>query len=78
VSGERPSAYSEPGHDAGVESLPFTVELWTEDRSAVEAILARVHSVALGQAVFSASRAEYPTRYLTLRRGEKVISESGT
>jgi hypothetical protein len=56
--------------------LPYVVELWTADRSSVEAVVARVQSASLAQAVFNASRAEFPVRFLTLRRGEKVIGDT--
>ena len=62
--------------DINEELLPFVVELWTEDRSDVESVLARVQSASLGQAVFSASRADFPNRLLTLRRGSKVIADT--
>lgn len=76
MSGDRQSTF--PGSDeAGAQGLPFVVELWTEDRSAVQTVLARVQSISLGQAVFGASRAEFPSRYLTLRRGQTVISHTG-
>jgi hypothetical protein len=58
--------------------LPFVVELWTDDGSEVEYILARVQTASLGHAVFIASRADLPTRRLTLRRGARVIADSSS
>ena len=55
--------------------LPFVVELWTEDRSEVELVLARVQTASLGQAVFTASCGDLPTRRLTLRRGARVLMD---
>jgi hypothetical protein len=73
-----PLHHSVPGTEDDAEAgiLPFIVELWEEDRTRVQAVLARVHSATLGQAVFRASQAEYPGRYLTLRRGDKIISQT--
>ena len=74
---ERQSIFLNPEGEGGAQALPFVVELWTEDKAAVETILARVQNVSLAHAVFSASRSEYPSRYITLRRGESVIAETG-
>lgn len=56
--------------------LPFVVELWTQDGKDVETVLARVQSASLSNAVFNASRTDFPDRRITLRRGVRVILDS--
>jgi hypothetical protein len=75
ASFESASAHRIAGEDPG-DLLPFVVELWSEDKGRVETILARVHSASLAYAVFSASRADFPTRFLTLRQGGKFIRDT--
>lgn len=59
------------------ESLPFRVELWQDGKgNAVERVLARAVSAALGRAIFSAALSEHPDRRITLRRGSRVIADS--
>lgn len=62
--------------DISEDLLPFVVELWTEDGRDVESVLARVQSGSLSNAVFNASRTDFPDRRITLRRGQKVIADS--
>jgi hypothetical protein len=59
------------------ESLPSRVELWQDGKgNAVERVLARAVSAALGRAIFSAALSEHPDRRITLRRGSRVIADS--
>ena len=62
--------------DMNEDLLPFVVELWTEDRSEVQSVLARVQSASLGHAVFAASRADFPGRHLTLRHGPRILVDT--
>ena len=73
---DKPQTQASPDIDEGL--LPFVVELWTEDESEVESVLARVQSASLGQAVLNASRADFPVRFLTLRRGAKIVADTST
>ncbi len=59
------------------EKLPYKVELWNLQRSKVEKVLARAASATLGRAIFLAARQEHLGRYITLRRGSKLVAESG-
>jgi len=65
---EPTSAYS--------ETLPYCIELWSEDQSEVERVLARAVNASLARAIFTAAREEHPHRYITLRRGARVIAAS--
>jgi hypothetical protein len=58
-----------PGDD-----LPYKVELWSEDHSAVEQVLAVTTSSSIGYAAYYAATREYPDRYLTLRHLNRVLS----
>lgn len=59
------------------ETLPFRVELWQDGKGkAIERVLARAVSAALGRAIFNAALSEHPDRRITLRRGSRVIADS--
>lgn len=63
------------GDAAHSSELPFRVELWDEKRKRVEQVVARIHSATLAEAVFRAACEEYPGRYLSLRRGRKLVAD---
>jgi hypothetical protein len=58
------------------DDLPFSIELWNVENSAVERVLARAFSAELARAIFKAATSEHPARRITLRRGERVISDT--
>lgn len=58
------------------EKLPYKIELWDLPRGKVEKILARAANAALARAIFLAAQHEHLGRYITLRRGSKLIAES--
>jgi hypothetical protein len=55
--------------------LPFRIELWDEEKRAVERVVARAHSENLAQAIFKAACAEFPDRYLSLWRGRERLAD---
>ncbi len=57
--------------------LPYEVELWDLPRRAPERVIARAASVTLARAIFVAAQTEHLGRRIVLRRGNKVISDSG-
>jgi hypothetical protein len=59
---------------AGREDLPYKVELWDEAKQTVEQLLAVTASGAIGYAAFYAATREYPTRYITLRHKNSIVS----
>jgi len=69
-----------PRKDAGgkVETkgddLPYRVELWNAEKTAVEQVLAVTASPSIGQAAFYAAAREYADRYVTLRHKQAVIN----
>jgi hypothetical protein len=69
-TGSRRSSRSTAPHD----DLPYQVELWTEDRSAVELVLAVTAHSSIGYAAYYAATREYPDRYVTLRHRSRVLS----
>jgi hypothetical protein len=54
----------------------FRLELWDVSRQAVELILAVAISPAIAFAAFNAALSEYPRRYITLRRGNRIVTSS--
>jgi len=57
--------------------LPYRVELWHQDRSTVEKIVARAHSETLARAIFNSACEEFPERYLSLWRGRERLDHKG-
>lgn len=57
-------------------NLPYFIELWDTGNAAVERVLARAASAELARAIFKAARGEHPDRRVTLRRGQRVISDT--
>lgn len=59
------------------DDLAYRIELWDEaGGGTVERVLARAFSAGLARAMFTAARGEYPDRRITLRRGEKIITDT--
>ena len=56
------------------DDLPYKVELWNEDRSGVEQVLAVTAHSSIGYAAYYAATREYPDRYLVLRHRDRVLS----
>ena len=54
----------------------FRLELWDASRQAVELVLAVAISPAIAFAAFNAALIEYPRRYITLRRGNRIVTSS--
>jgi hypothetical protein len=65
------------GAVAPAEALPYKIELWDERGAAVQRVLARVSSSVLARAAFDAAVSEHANRRITLRRGARLIAESG-
>jgi hypothetical protein len=56
------------------EDLPYKVELWDENKNAVEIVLAVTANASIGYAAYYAATREYPDRYVTLRHKSMVVS----
>jgi hypothetical protein len=65
---------SSSSNPVGRDDLPFKVELWTDDRSSVEQVLAVTASGSIGYAAFYAATKEFPNRYVTLRHKNSIVS----
>ncbi|MBV8535622.1 MAG: hypothetical protein JO128_08525 [Alphaproteobacteria bacterium] len=63
---------------AETENLPYCIELWDSGRNGVERILARAFSAPLARAIFKAATGEHPDRRITVRRGNRTISDSAS
>jgi hypothetical protein len=69
----RPSS----GAAAPEEALPYKIELWDERRISVQRVLARIASSVLARAAYEAAVSEHANRRITLRRGSRLIADSG-
>ena len=56
------------------EDLPYKVELWNEDKSSIEQVLAITASGSVGYGAYYAATREFPTRYITLRHKTNILS----
>jgi|GraSoiStandDraft_12_1057312.scaffolds.fasta_scaffold1834855_1 hypothetical protein len=73
---ERPKLVRLGAATTPVERLPYKVDLWNQERRDIERVLARAASAVLARAMFEAARNEHPERYITLRRGTRLIAET--
>lgn len=71
-----PHMPASPNSDAP-EELVFKVELWFDDDSAVQLVLARFAKATHAQLFFDGIRSEYHGRTLRVRQGIRVIWETG-
>jgi hypothetical protein len=60
-----------------VGDLPYTVELWDLPRRGPERVIGRAASMILARAIFTAAQSEHLDRRLVLRRGSRIVLESG-
>jgi len=58
------------------DELPYLVELWDEEKQAVDLVLAVTAHGSIGFAAYYAAIREYPNRYVTLRLNDKTIARS--
>jgi hypothetical protein len=56
------------------EDLPYRVELWNDDKTAVEQVLAVTASGSIGYAAYYAATREFPQRYVTLRHKNRIVT----
>lgn len=61
---------------AAREDLPYKVELWDERRASVEQVLAVTANGTIGYAAYYAAVREHPSRYVTLRHNNNIVSRS--
>ncbi|UCI08638.1 hypothetical protein [Mesorhizobium sp. B1-1-8] len=59
------------------EALPYRIELWhPESHEIIERVLARAVTAQLARAIFQAARDEHPQRRITLRKGNRILSDT--
>ena len=73
----KPTVEGADGGSSQNTDLPFRIELWDENRAAIECVLARAHSATLAEAVFRSACEQYPGRRLSLCRGSERLAEQG-
>jgi hypothetical protein len=56
------------------EDLPFKVELWNAEKTAVEQTLAVTANGSIGYAAYYAATREFAERYITLRHKNIIVS----
>jgi hypothetical protein len=56
------------------DDLPYHVELWDEGKNSVELVLAATASASIGYAAYFAATKEFPSRFVTLRHKNSIIS----
>ncbi|HEY8573532.1 hypothetical protein [Phenylobacterium sp.] len=61
----------------GSARLPYTIELWNLSKTETEKVVGQAASIVLARAIFAAAQTEHLGRRLVLRRGTKVLQESG-
>jgi hypothetical protein len=59
---------------AGGDDLPYRVELWDEEKKAVEQVLAVTANATIGYAAYYAATRENPHRYVVLRHKRSIVS----
>src|ERR1051325_4102606 len=72
--GGRVRGFPDPKGAQQDEDLPYVVELWGEDKSGIEQVLAITASGSIGYAAYFAATKEFPRRYITLRRRDHIVS----
>ena len=65
-----------PRRRAPLPDLPFRIELWNEEGSEVERVVARAYSANLAQAIFKAACEQYPGRQLSLWHGRERVAQA--
>jgi hypothetical protein len=61
---------------AAADDLPYSIELWDENHTAVERVLGRAIRVSLARAIFLAAQKEHTGRFITLRHQDKIVAKS--
>lgn len=56
------------------DDLPYSVELWSEDQSVLEQVVAVSASASIGYAAYFAATKEFPGRVIVLRHIDRIIS----
>lgn len=71
--GKPNKSFTDGGPPEG-EDLPYRVEVWNADKTAIEHVVAVTASASIGQAAFYAAAREFVERYVTLRHKQAVIN----
>jgi hypothetical protein len=58
------------------DDLPYKVELWDDAYHTVEQVLAVTSNSSIGYGAYYAAVQQFPTRHITLRHKNRVISRS--
>jgi hypothetical protein len=72
--GDRARAFGSPSDPREREDLPYRVEVWNTQGTAVEQMLAVTANATIGYAAYYAATREYADRVVTLRHKNNVVS----
>ncbi len=56
------------------EELPYKVEVWDEEKTAIEQTLAMTANGSIGYAAYYEATKEFPSRYVTLRHKNRIVA----
>ena len=56
------------------EDLAYKVEVWSEDRTAVDQVVAMTANASIGYAAYYEATKEYPHHYVTLRHKTRIVA----
>lgn len=56
------------------DDLPYKVEIWDEEKTSAEQVIAVTASASIGYAAFYAAAKEFPLRYITLRFKNRIVT----
>lgn len=78
IEGEDESKVVALNASAGTSiGLAYVIELWNLPRTSAERVIGRASSILVARAIFAAAQTEHLGRRVVLRRGGRVIAESG-
>jgi hypothetical protein len=75
-SRSQPKRSSKSGSSGPLENedLPYKVELWNPERTAVEQVLAITANASIGYSAFYAAARDHFDRYITLRHKNTIVN----
>jgi hypothetical protein len=69
-----PSKKDDEAVEEQADDLPYQVEIWNEEKSAVQQVVAITVNASIGYAAYYEATKEYPERYITLRYKNRVVA----
>ena len=57
-------------------ALPFKIEAWSKDGQRIDRLLATATNIGIARGAYDAAVALFTGEWITLRQGERVVSET--